>query len=200
MPKITRASLLSSKAYMAQREEWRKTVIPFKKLRTVLIGKNASLMFENELTVRYQLQEMIRVDKSMVEDDLEHELSIYNDLVPTKNCLKGTLMFEFVDADVRAAKLDQMLGVEHSIWININQRGKRYATPRRMLGDDAGARVASVYFLSFQLEQSEVTDFIAGEPVALGIDHPAYNHSVDEMSPQTQAVLIEDLKSLDQAS
>jgi len=200
MPKITRASLLNTKAYMAQREEWRKTVIPFKKLRTVLIGKNASLMFENELTVRYQLQEMIRVDKSMVEDDLEHELSIYNDLVPTKNCLKGTLMFEFVDADVRAAKLDQMLGVEHSIWININQRGKRYATPRRMLGDDTGARVASVYFLSFQLEQTEVADFIAGEPVSLGIDHPAYNHSVDEMSPQTQAVLIEDLKSLDQAS
>lgn len=200
MPKITRASLLNTKAYMAQREEWRKTVIPFRKLRTVLIGKNASLMFENELTVRYQLQEMIRVDKSMVEDDLEHELSIYNDLVPTKNCLKGTLMFEFVDADVRAAKLDQMLGVEHSIWININQRGKRYATPRRMLGDDTGARVASVYFLSFQLEQTEVADFIAGEPVSLGIDHPAYNHSVDEMSPQTQAVLIEDLKSLDQAS
>lgn len=200
MPKITRASLLNTKAYMAQREEWRKTVIPFKKLRTVLIGKNASLMFENELTVRYQLQEMIRVDKSMVEDDLEHELSIYNDLVPTKNCLKGTLMFEFVDADVRAAKLDQMLGVEHSIWININQRGKRYATPRRMLGDDTGTRVASVYFLSFQLEQTEVADFIAGEPVSLGIDHPAYNHSVDEMSPQTQAVLIEDLKSLDQAS
>lgn len=200
MPRITRDSLLSHKAYLDQRNEWRQTVIPFKKLRTVLIGNNASLMFENELTVRYQLQEMIRVDKSMAADDLEHELAIYNELVPTRHCLKATLMFEFVDADVRATKLDQMLGVEHAIWMNVNHLGKRYATPNRMLGEPSGDRVSSVYFLSFQLEDADVANFIAGEPVALGIDHPAYNHSVDEISPQTQSVLIEDLKSSSQAS
>ncbi|HEY1058955.1 MAG TPA: DUF3501 family protein [Limnobacter sp.] len=194
MAKISRDSLLKPATYAAQRAEWRERVIPFKKLRTVHIGKQATVLFENEFTVRYQLQEMIRVDKSMETDDLAHELAVYNALIPTNQALKATLMLEFVDADIRDAKLAQLQGIEQAVWLKVDGHPPVHGRPIPGLDERNTDRASSVYFLSFQLSPEAARDFICGEAVAMGIDHPAYRHSVDEISPETQSVLMEDLK------
>lgn len=192
--KIIRDSLLPTTAYLRQRDEWRKTLIPFKKLRTVHIGKHATLIFENELTVRYQLQEMIRVDKSLENDPLEDELSIYNGLIPSQNFLKATLMFEFVDSGMREVKLKQMIGVENHIWLQIDGLPKIYAQPSNALGDNDTTRASSVYFVAFEIDEESRQAFLKGEAMGVGIDHPAYDYSVEEIAPEAQAVLMEDLK------
>ncbi|MCQ8897180.1 DUF3501 family protein [Limnobacter humi] len=194
MAKISRNSLLKPGIYAAQRQQWRDRVIPFKKLRTVHIGKHATVLFENELTIRYQLQEMIRVDKSMEQDALHHELAVYNALLPEQRALKATLLLEFVDADIRDAKLAQLQGIEHAVWIKVDGHPPVHGQPVAGLDDRHTDRAASVYFLSFQLSPQAAQDFIGGEAVAMGIDHPAYRHTVDEISPETQVVLMEDLK------
>lgn len=192
--KILKASLLGAKDYASLRDEWKKLVIPFKKLRTVHIGNHVSLIFENELTVRYQLQEMMRVDKSLALEGLDHELAVYNDLIPEEGTLKATLMFQFVDPDVRKAKLEKMLGAQERVWIKAGDAPKVFGIPSD-LDKPLGMQTAvCVYFLTFQLDKLSRQEFLKGMPVAMGLDHPAYQCIVEEIAPETQAVLMEDLK------
>lgn len=193
--RIERDSLLTTSQYLKERKTWREQMIPFKKRRTVFLGNNASLLFENELTARYQLQEMIRVDKSLESDPLEQELQLYNFLIPNNGSLKATLMFEFVDAGIRATKLGQLVGVENCVWMQVDGCPKVYATPNCTVPASHEDQACGVYFLSFDLDTQSKDGFVSGLSVAAGIDHPAYHHTIDELAPETQAMLMEDLKS-----
>lgn len=193
--RIERDSLLSTEQYLRERKTWREQIIPFKKRRTVFMGNNVSLLFENELTVRYQLQEMLRVDKSLEFDPLEQELEIYNFLIPANGSLKATLMFEFVDSGIRKTKLSQLVGVEKSVWMQVDQCSKIYAIPHTSADPPQQDQAIGVYFLSFDLDTDSKNAFLSGLAVAAGIDHPAYNHTIDELAPETQVMLMEDLKS-----
>ncbi|MDX1668707.1 MAG: DUF3501 family protein [Limnobacter sp.] len=195
MTKIERNSLLSTSQYQLQRKTWRERVIPFKKLRTILLGNNVSILFENEFTARYQLQEMIRVDKSLENDPLDEELEIYNFLIPSKNSLKATLMFEFVDPGIRETKLAQLVGVEKSVWMQVDGCKKVFARCSNTVKPANPELASGVYFLSFELDDDSRQGFINGLAVSIGIDHPAYKHELEEIAPQTQVVLIEDLTS-----
>ena len=158
-PKITRDSLMTLETYAKARPEFRKRVIEHKKLRTLSLGDHVTLIFEDELTIRYQIQEMLRIEKIFEEEGILHELESYTPLVPDGSTFKATMMIEYDDPAERKIALAKLIGVEDKVWVQVEGSPKVYAIADEDLERENDEKTSSVHFLRFELSNSmECTD------------------------------------------
>jgi len=190
---IKRDSLLTLEAYAKQRPQFRAKVIEHKKRRTVHLGPNLTLQFEDELTIRYQVQEMLRIERIFEEDGIQHELDAYNPLIPDGGNWKATMLLEYPDAEERRRKLAELKGVERKVWVEVEGAPRVWAIADEDLERENDEKTSSVHFLRFELEHAARERLRAGARVALGVDHPNYSARV-ELSPEQKSALAADLQ------
>ncbi len=189
---ISRDSLLTLEAYARQRKEFRAGVIAHKKFRTLQLGGHVTLIFEDELTIRYQIQEMLRIEKTFEESGIQDELDAYNPLIPDGTNLKATMMIEYDDPLERKVALAQLKGVEDKVYVQVDGHAKAYAIADEDLERENEEKTSSVHFLRFELTPAMIGAFRGGAAVAVGCDHPHYAHRIDELAPEVQSALARD--------
>ena len=194
--KLTLADIRDLRAYERERDDFRRHIIALKKLRRIGVGPFVTVVFENRDTVRFQIQEMARVEKLITDEAIETELRIYNPLIPAAGSLATTMFIELVsDADLREW-LPKLVGIETALILKLGSDGA--TTVRCVVDPDhekfltREATTASVHYVHFELTPSQVESFAAG-PVALAVDHPAYRHET-ELSDERRAELLTDLR------
>jgi uncharacterized protein DUF3501 len=190
---ITRESLLPLETYARERNAFRARVIEHKKRRTVQLGGNLTLLFEDELTIRYQVQEMLRIERIFEEDGIQHELDAYNPLVPDGSNWKATMLIEYPDAEERKRKLAELKGIERRLWIQVEGCERVYAIADEDLERETEEKTSSVHFLRFELARAMREALGRGAQVAVGVDHPRYQAST-ELAADVRAALCADLR------
>jgi len=193
MPTITRDSLLTLEAYARERAAFRARVLAHKKARTVHLGEHVTLVFEDELTIRYQVQEMLRIEKTFDEAGIQDELDAYNPLVPDGSNLKATMLIEYEDVEERRRALSQLRGVEDRVWIRVADEGPVFAIADEDLERENEQKTSSVHFLRFELTPSMIATLKGGGALAIGVDHPAYRAVLDPVAEVTRDALVRDL-------
>ena len=193
MPKITRDSLMTLEAYANARKEFRAKVMGHKKPRALRLGENMTLLFEDELTIRYQIQEMLRIEKMFEESGIQDELDAYNPLVPDGRNFKATMLIEYEDIEERRAALAKLKGVEDKAWVQVEGLPRVYAIADEDLERENDEKTSSVHFLRFELTKEMAEALKYGVALSIGVDHPAYTASADPVSAQTREALVRDL-------
>ena len=193
MPQITRDSLLSLETYARQRPEFRSRVIAHKKHRTLQVGDSVTLVFEDELTVRYQIQEMLRIERTFEESGIVGELDAYNPLIPDGSNWKATMLIEYPDPGERQRQLAKLIGIEDRVWVQVAGFGRVYAIADEDLERENGQKTSSVHFLRFELNETMKQALRGGSDVSVGIDHPGYEATVSPLSPEIRMSLCGDL-------
>jgi hypothetical protein len=192
MAAISRDSLLSLEAYAKSRKDFRAKVMAHKKNRTLSLGGHVTLIFEDELTIRYQIQEMLRIEKTFEEEGIQDELDAYNPLVPDGTNLKATMMIEYDDAAVRKRELARLIGIEDKTYMQVDGFDKVYAIADEDLERENEEKTSSVHFLRFEFAPAMIDGLNKGAALAVGIDHPNYPVRVDEVAPNVQVALVRD--------
>jgi len=190
---IARDSLLSLEAYARTRSEFRARVMEHKKARAVHLGGHLTLLFEDELTVRYQIQEMLRIERTFEEQGIRDELDTYNALVPDGSNWKATLMLEYEDADERRQALAQLKGIEDRVWVQVAGCERVYAIADEDLERENEQKTSSVHFVRFELGASDVLALKSGAAIGVGVDHPAYAWTLPVLPEPTRLALLADL-------
>jgi Fe-S oxidoreductase len=193
MTSITRDNLLTLEAYAKIRKDFRAQVMAHKKTRKIALGENITLIFEDELTVRYQIQEMLHVERIFQEEEIVHELETYTPLIPDGHNWKATMMIEYPDPTVRAAKLATMVGIEDKVWVKITGHAPVFAIADEDLERETSEKTSSVHFLRFELTPEMIQSLQQGAPLSMGVDHPAYQATIDVVDPSIRASLVNDL-------
>ena len=176
MQKLTRDDLLPLERYAAERPAFRARVIAHKALRTLHLGPHVTLVFEDRLTVQYQVQEMLRIERIFEAAGIEDELAAYNPLIPDGGNLKATMLIEFPDPEQRRVELARLKGVERQVWLQAGEGAKAFAIADEDLERENEEKTSSVHFLRFELDAGARAALAAGAPLVLGCDHPAYGH------------------------
>jgi hypothetical protein len=190
--KLTREDLWSLEEYAQKRETFRQDVIAHKKSRNVALGPNATLYFEDELTMRYQIQEMLRVERIFETAEIEEELASYNPLIPDGNNWKATFMIEYGDAEERKVALASMGGIELTVWVQVDGSEKIYAIANEDMDRTRDEKAAAVHFTRFELNAENVADLKSGKPLTMGIDHQSIPCAVT-IEGVTRETLLADL-------
>lgn len=193
MSHIKRQSLLTLETYEKLRPDMRREAIERKSNRKVFIGPAVMMQFEDEVTIRYQIQEMLRAEKTFDEAGIEEELEAYNPLIPDGTNWKATQMIEYTDVDERDKKLVELKGLERHTYVQIAGHDKVYAIADEDMPRENEEKTSAVHFMRFELNPEMITTAKTGETIAVGIDLPAYNYRVDEVGPETQGMLLADL-------
>ncbi len=193
MPKITRDSLMTLEAYTKARNDFRARVIEHKKTRTVTLGANITLIFEDELTMRYQVQEMLRVEKIFEEAGIQDELEAYNPMIPDGGNWKATMMIEYPDVEERQRMLAKLIGIEDRVWVRVAGFPPAYAIADEDLDRSTDEKTSAVHFLRFELDDKMRQALKSGATLAAGVDHPQYRVTVDPLQAATASSLIRDL-------
>lgn len=193
MARITRESLMSLEAYAKARPALRAKVLEHKKNRKVQLGEHMTLLFEDETTVRYQVQEMLRIERIFEEEPIAHELDAYNPLVPDGRNLKATMLIEYEDADVRRRELARLIGIEDRTWVRVAGHGKVYAIADEDLERENEEKTSAVHFLRFELDEAMAQALKGGASLAMGVDHENYRHQTDPVPEPVRASLLADL-------
>jgi hypothetical protein len=193
MRKIARDSLLSLEAYAKQRQEFRAKVIAHKKDRTVQLGAHVTLLFEDELTIRYQVQEMLRIERIFEEQGIRDELDAYNPLIPDGSNLKATMMIEYADVDERKHALSKLKGIEDRVWVQVEGCARIYAIADEDLERENEEKTSAVHFLRFELSQEMKRALKHGVALSMGVDHPNYQAELCAVAPGARASLAQDL-------
>ena len=192
MAAISRDSLLSLEAYAKGRRDFRAKVIAHKKNRSLSLGSHVTLIFEDELTIRYQIQEMLRIEKTFEEEGIQDELDAYNPLVPDGTNLKATMMIEYDDPVVRKRELARLIGIEDRAYVQVDGCDRVYAIADEDLERENEDKTSSVHFLRFEFTAPMIAALRQGAALAVGIDHDNYSVRVDEVAPNVQAALVKD--------
>ncbi|MEY3121191.1 MAG: hypothetical protein RI993_16 [Pseudomonadota bacterium] len=193
MPKITRDSLLTLEAYAKNRESFRAEIMAHKKNRSVALGEHVTLLFEDELTMRYQIQEMLRAEKIFEDADIQQELDVYNPLVPDGSNWKATMLIEYGDLVERAKKLTQLIGIENQVWVNVAGHPRIYGMADEDLDRTNAEKTSAVHFLRFELSPEIVQALQQGAALGMGIDHSAYQITIQPIADNIQKALMRDL-------
>jgi len=189
---IERHSLLSLEAYARERPSFRAKVIEHKKQRTVALGEHVTLLFEDELLVRYQIQEMLRIERIFEEEGIRHELETYRPLVPDGANWKATMFVEFPDVEERRRMLERLKGIERRTWVQVEGLERIYAIADEDLERENAEKTSAVHFLRFELPPVFRERVRSGAPLMLGVDHPHYQATC-EASAEQRASLAQDL-------
>jgi Protein of unknown function (DUF3501) len=193
MSKLSRESLMTLETYAKARKEFRVQVIAHKKERTVHLGEHVTLIFEDELTMRYQVQEMLRAEKIFEEHGIQEEIDAYNPLIPDGRNFKATMMIEYQDEKERRAALAKMKGIEDKTWVRVEGLARVYAIADEDLERENEEKTSSVHFLRFELTKEMAEALKHGVGLAMGVDHPAYTATLDPVPPAVRASLVNDL-------
>ncbi|MBK8760380.1 MAG: DUF3501 family protein [Sulfuritalea sp.] len=191
---ITRDSLMTLEAYAKARASMREQVMAQKKLRRVKLGENILLIFENELLIRYQIQEMLRVEKIFEEDGIRHELETYAPLVPDGHNFKVTMQIEYPDEEQRRVMLAKLKGVEDRIFVHVAGFDPVFAIADEDLERENEEKTSSVHFLRFELTAGMVAAGKSGAALSVGVDHPAYTANTGALPEAVRASLASDLR------
>jgi len=194
MPRITADSLMTLEAYAKARPQFRARVLEHKKPRSVRLGDHVTLLFEDELTIRYQIQEMLRIEKTFEEAGIQDELDAYNPLVPDGTNLKATMQIEYDDEEARRSALARLKGVEDRVYVQVEGHPRVYAIADEDLERETDEKTSAVHFLRFELTAPMIAALKrAGANVAVGVDHPQYSAAVPAVDPATREALAADL-------
>jgi len=194
MPAITRDSLMSLEQYAKVRNEFRANVMAHKKIRTVHLGDHVTLQFEDEMTMRYQIQEMLRAERMFEEEEIRAELSAYNPLIPDGGNWKVTMLIEYTEVEERRFALSRMIGIEDRVWVQIEGCPRVYAIADEDLDRETEEKTSSVHFLRFELDPSMKKALSGGANIRMGVDHPNYQATLDPVGPVVRDSLVKDLK------
>ena len=192
-PRITRASLMTLEAYAKARAGFRAKVLAHKHDRTVHLGEHLTLIFEDELTMRYQIQEMLRIEKIFDEDGIRSEIEAYDPLVPDGSNFKATMLIEYEDADERRRALARLKGVEDRTWVAVEGHARVFAIADEDLERENEEKTSSVHFLRFELTKEMADALKYGVSLAIGVDHPEYRAALEPVPAPTRAALVKDL-------
>ncbi len=193
MTHIAKESLMPLEAYARARPEYRARVMAHKQNRVVQIGGNITLIFEDELTIRYQVQEMLRAERIFEEQGILDELQAYNPLIPDGSNWKATMMIEYPEEQERRGKLAQLIGVEDRVWVQIAGFERVHAVADEDLERENAEKTSAVHFLRFDLDAKMIAALRGGATLTMGVDHPHYIATVDSVPAATRASLISDL-------
>ena len=193
MKKLTREDLLSLQKYSELRNDFRSKVIKHKKNRRLPIGPNATLYFEDNLIMHYQIQEMLRAERIFEANAINDELAVYNELIPDGNNWKATFMIEFADEGERRLALSKMFGIEDKVWLKIDGFNEIYPFSDEDLERENENKTSAVHFLRFQLNHEMVGALKLGSQLSAGISHGAYQHTVNPIPYNIRESLISDL-------
>jgi uncharacterized protein DUF3501 len=193
MQKLTPDSLMTLEAYAKARKEFRARVLAHKKDRIVHLGEHVTLVFEDELTIRYQVQEMLRVEKLFEEEGIQEEIDAYNPLIPDGRNFKATMLLEYEDVEERRVALAALRGIEDRTWIRVEGSQPVYAIADEDLERETEEKTSAVHFLRFELGREMAEALKYGVGLAIGVDHPHYAAKLDPVPPETRAALVKDL-------
>ena len=170
--KLRKQDLWTLEEYSTEREDFRRYILEHKKDRQLFLGPNATLYFEDALTMKYQIQEMLRIEKIFESAEIEEEIAAYNPLIPDGDNWKATFMIEYPDPVERAKKLTKLVGIEDKVWLRVGGEEKVYAITNEDLDRSREEKTAAVHFMRFQLETASVEHLKNGGQLDAGIDHP----------------------------
>ncbi len=190
---IARDSLLTLEAYAKARPALRAEVIAHKKRRLVQLGNHVSLLFEDETTLRYQVQEMLRIEKIFEEEGIQAEIDVYNALVPDGSNFKATMLIEYKNEVERRAALAKLIGIEDRLFIQVEGQDRVYAIADEDLDRETEEKTSAVHFVRFELSPSMKAALLGGAQMMVGCDHPNYPAHVEELPQDTLSALLVDL-------
>ncbi|MCP4936939.1 MAG: DUF3501 family protein [bacterium] len=193
MPHLTTSDLYSLEEYARIRTDYRATIMAHKKNRALSIGPNATLYFEDQQTMQYQVQEMLRIEKIFEQAGIDDELEAYNPLIPDGNNWKATFMIEYDDVEERQVMLGKLLGIEKVTWMQVEGFDKVTPITNEDLDRETENKTSSVHFMRFQLSKEMIDALKNGTPLNAGIDHEHYRHSVSPIAPNIHDSLTDDL-------
>ncbi len=195
MNKFERSELMSLEQYAHERDNFRAAVMAHKKNRRVAIGPHLALYFEDRSTIRYQLQEMLRIEKIFEADSIQDELDTYNPLIPDGSNWKATAMLEYQDVEERKAQLALLRGIEHLVWVRVNGQENEFGPVAAISNEDlersSDEKTSAVHFMRFELDEKMIAALMAGAGLAMGVDHQHYQHQVQVSTQTIQALLLD---------
>ena len=189
---LTRDDLWSLEEYAGRRAEFRQQVLAHKKLRQVALGPHATLYFEDRLTMHYQVQEMLRVERIFEAAEIDEELEAYNPLIPNGSNWKATFMIEYGDVEERQRALANMGGIEETVWVQVGDGTKAYAIANEDMERTRDSKAAAVHFMRFELSDQDLAELRQGAAVHMGLDHASLANSVT-LEAAVRAALCKDL-------
>jgi hypothetical protein len=192
MTLLSKKDLFSLEKYSEIRNEFREKVMKHKKNRRLAFNNHAVLYFEDALTMQYQVQEMLRIERIFEAEGIQQELDVYNTLIPEGANWKATFMIEYTDVHERKAALAKLIGVERSIWIKVEESEKVYAIANEDMDRETEDKTSAVHFMRFELTKDMITNIKVGLPIIFGIDHDLYKTEII-VPPKVQRALIVDL-------
>src|SRR5215471_5063333 len=190
--KVTPESLMSLEAYAKARKALKPEIIAHRRLRSIALGEHMTLQFEDERTIRYQIQEMLRVEKIFEEDGIRHEIEAYEPLIPDGTNWKATMMIEFPDEHERRRELARLIGVEDRLFVEVEGHARIYAIADEDLDRENAEKTSAVHFVRFEFDDAARSAVRAGAAVKLGCDHTNYPSHVT-IAADTLASLAGDL-------
>jgi hypothetical protein len=190
--KLTRTDLMSLEDYARERPQFRARVLEHKRARQLAVGPNATWCFEDRLTVQYQVQEMLRIERIFEPQGIAEELGAYNPLIPDGHNWKATLLIEFEDPHERARRLGELKGVEDRCWVEVDGCERAFAIADEDLERENDTKTSAVHFIRFELTAATIAALRAGRALAAGIDHEHYRHQV-QVPPAVRESLAGDL-------
>ena len=193
MQKLTRDDLFSLERYAEQRGAFREAVLRHKQNRRVELGTNAALYFEDRLTMQYQVQEMLRIERIFEAAGINEELAAYNPLIPAGRNWKATFMVEFPEVEERRAMLAHLVGIEDCVYMRVGDLPRCMAIADEDMDRSDETKTSAVHFLRFELSAAEVAALKNGAPLAAGIDHRNYQTEIAPVAENIRASLLADL-------
>ncbi|MFT5211771.1 MAG: hypothetical protein ACI9CE_003512 [Flavobacterium sp.] len=193
MSVLTKNDLWSLEQYSEERAGFRDQVLTHKKNRKLMVGNHMQLIFEDRLTIQYQIQEMLRIEKIFERDGIQEELDAYNPLIPDGNNWKCTMFIQYTDVEERIEQLKKLSGVEHKVWIQIGDTERIFPIADEDMDRTDAHKTSAVHFLRFTLDEDQILAANEGQVMCVGVDHPAYivdSHHIPEGIKQS---LIKDL-------
>jgi hypothetical protein len=191
--KLTRDNIFSLEQYAEARKEFRARVIEHKRGRRLPLGTNATLYFEDRLTMQYQVQEMLRIERIFEPQAINDELEAYNPLIPDGHNWKATFMVEFSDSEERRQMLKSLVGIEDRVWMQVDELEKIRPIADEDLERDSAEKTSAVHFLRFELTREQIEALKNGASLSAGIDHPNYQVDVDPVPENVRRSLVGDL-------
>ena len=192
MRKLVEADLLSLERYSRERVDFRARVIAHKRNRQLSVGPNVVWLFEDRLTVQYQVQEMLRTERIFESEGIADELAAYNPLIPDGGNWKVTLLIEYPDPEVRKVQLEKLRGVEDRCWVQVAGCGRLFAIADEDLERENDTKTSAVHFLRFELDAAMAAALKGGAALSVGVDHPNYRHEI-VVAENVRRSLLDDL-------
>lgn len=190
---LTHQDLMTLEAYAAARPDFRDKVMSHKKDRNVPVGPNATLYFEDRLTIQYQIQEMLRVERIFEPDGIAEELDTYNPMIPTGRNWKATFMVEYTNPEERARQLTQLIGIDRALYMQVDGFGKIRPITNEDLERETEEKTSAVHFMRFELTEDMAKAARGGAAITAGCDLPAYRHELSPLPEHYRAALVTDL-------